>query len=158
MHVAKTAGERKHGTVSSLRRGVQKAELGIASPHSSLNLWCFCTAGGPFGTWSEALSGLGLGPFRDLVWGPFGAWSGALSGLGLAPFRDFVGVLSEAHRGKRKNNKREMQSKYCVHSHFAWLVSRTQEGCTPCRNEAYKKVQGQQPWVLTKRRASQQNM
>ena len=127
--------------MSSKRRGVQKAELGIASPHSNLNLGCLRTVGGPFGTW--------LGPFRDLVgalsglgWGPFGTW--------LGPFRDlvgvlshgFVGVLSEAHRGKRKNNKREMQSKHCVHSHFVWLVSRTQEGCTPCRNEACKKDTG----------------
>ena len=77
-HSSKAAGERKHGTVSSKRRGAQKAELGIASPRSSLSLGCFRTVGGPFETWSGALSGLGLGSFRDLVW-----------------------VLSEAHRGKR---------------------------------------------------------
>jgi hypothetical protein len=52
----------------------------------------------------------------------------------------FVGVLSEAHRGKRKNNKREMQSKHRVHSLFVWLVSRTQEGCMPYRNEACNQV------------------
>ena len=41
--------------------------MGIASPHSSLNLGCFRTVGGPFGTWSGAFSGLGFVPFRDLV-------------------------------------------------------------------------------------------
>ena len=44
--------------------------MGIASLDSSLNLGCFRTVGGPFGTW--------LGPFRDLV--------GALSGLGWGAF------------------------------------------------------------------------
>jgi len=54
-------------------------------------------------------------------------------------------------------NELEIQSKHRVHSHFVWLVSRTQEGLTPRRNEACKKVQGQQPWALTKRHAPQQN-
>ena len=115
----------KHGTVSSKRRGIQKAELGIASPRSSLNLGCFRTVGGPFGTW--------LGPFRDLVGVLSHGFVGVLS-------HGFVGVLSEAHRGKRKNNKREMQSKHRVHSLFVWLVLRTQEGCMPYRNEACNQV------------------
>jgi hypothetical protein len=88
-HVAKAAGERKHGTVSSKRRGVQKAKLGIASPHSSLNLGCFRTVGGPFGTW--------LGPFRDLV--------GALSGLGWGAFARFRWGAFRSTQGKKKKQQ-----------------------------------------------------
>ena len=75
-HVAKAAGERKHGTVSSKRREVQKAKFGIASLHSSLNLGCFRTVGGPFGTWSGALSGLGWGAFARFRWGAFRSTQG----------------------------------------------------------------------------------
>ena len=94
-HVTKAAGERKHGTVSSKRREVQKAELGIASPHSNLNPGCFRTVGGPFGTWSGAPSGLGFVPFRDLV--------GVLS-------HGFIGVLSGAHRGERKTTSEKYKA------------------------------------------------
>ena len=56
-----------------------------------------------------------------------------------------VGVLSEAHRGKRKNNKRGMQSKHCVHSHLSgWF--RAHKKSARCAEMMHaKKVQDQQP-------------
>ena len=116
-HVAKAAGERKHGTVSSKRREVQKAKLGIASLHSSLNLECFRTVGGPFGTWFCALSGLGWGAFARFRWGAF-----------------------RSSQGKKKKQQAINAKQACVHSLFVWLVSRTQEGCMPYRNEACNQV------------------
>ena len=113
----------KHGTVSSKIRGVQKAELGIAPPRSSLNLGCFRTVGGPFGTWSGALSGLGLGPFRDLV--------GALSGLGWGAFARFRWGVFRSTQGKKEKQQARNANQACVHSLFVWLVSRTQEGRMP---------------------------
>ena len=69
-----------------------------------------------------------------------------------------VGVLSEAHRGKRKNNKREMQSMHaCKIILPGWFCAHKKDARRAEIKHA-KKVQGQQPWVLTKRRASQQNM
>jgi len=130
--------------------------LGIAS-RSSLNPGCFRMVGGLFGTWSGALSKLGRGPFRDLVGGPFGTWFCALSGLGFVPFRDLVGVLSEAHRRKRKKQQAKNTKQALRALSFCLVGFAHTKVCTPCRNEAYKKVQGQQPWVLAKRRASQQN-
>ena len=142
--------------MSSKRREIQKAELGIASPHSSLNLGCSHTVGGPFGTW--------LGPFRDLIgalsglgWGPFGTW--------LGPFRDlvgvlshgFVGVLSEAHRGKRKTTSEKCKaSTACTLISSGWFRAH-KKGARLAEMKHAKKVQGQQPWVLTKCRASQPN-
>ncbi len=84
---------------SKKRRGVQKAELGIASPRSSLNLGCFRTVGGPFGTWSGALLGLGRGPFRDLVGGPFGTWLGC--------FRTVLLGCFQKHTGKKEKTTSE---------------------------------------------------
>ena len=120
--------------MSSKRREVQKAKLGIASLHSSLNLGCFRTVGGPFGTW--------LGPFRDLV--------GALSGLGWGAFARFCwgafarfcwGAFRSTQGKKKKQQARNAKQALRALS-FVWLVSRTQGGCTPRRNEACKKGTG----------------
>ena len=113
----------------------------MTSPRSNLSLGCFSHGliGGAFAR-SGALSGLGRGPFRDLVGGLFRTWSGALSGLGRGPFQDFVGGpfgtwlgCFQKHTGKEKKQQARNAKQACVHSHFVWLVLRTQEGCMPCR-------------------------
>ena len=88
--------------MSSKRREVQKAKLGIASLHSSLNLGCFRTVGGPFGTCSGALSGLGLGHFRDLFWGPFGPCWGAFARFRWGAFRSTQGKKEKTTSEKYK--------------------------------------------------------
>lgn len=59
------------------------------------------------------------------IWGVF-ARSGALSGLGLGPFGTWLGCFRtvslgcfQKHTGGKQNNKREIQSKNCVHSHLS---------------------------------------
>ena len=131
--------------MSSKRREVQKVELGIASPRSSLNLGCFRTVGGPFmcpfGTWSGALSGLGRGPFRNLVLCPFGTWLGC--------FQKHTGEKEKTTSEKCKASMRALS--FCL---VGFAHTRRMHAV---QNEACKKIQGEQLWVLTKRCAPQQN-
>ena len=67
-----------------------------------------------------------------------------------------VGVLSEAHRGKEKTTSEKYKASMRALSFC--LVGFTHTGrMHAVQNEACKKVQGEQPWALTKRRARQQN-
>jgi hypothetical protein len=138
----------KHGTVSSKRRGVQKAELGIASPHSSLNLGCSRTVGGPFGTW--------LGPFRDLVgalsglgWGPFGTWLGCFRTVLLGCFQKHTGEKEKTTSEKCK------ASTACTLFLSGWSRAHKKGACCTEMKHAIRyraNKRGRSP-----RRASQQN-
>ena len=87
----------------------------------------------------------------------FKSESGVLS-HGRGPFRDLVGVLSEAHTGEKEKTTSEKRkaSTACTLILSGWFRAH-KKGARRAEMKHAKKVQGQQPWVLTKRRASQQN-